>query len=307
MKVVGEPDFSKAILEHFGSGFKIIATEPLSGGSINEVSLLKLSNGEKLVVKQNRSKRKNLFLKETYGLDLLIKAVSFDKKNPLIIPKPHFVYESDVYRYLVLEYIPPRGYGKAPNWEDLGVGLALLHKASLHKESYSSNRYGLEDKNYLGDANQKNDFKSSWVEFFRINRLGFQMEWGKKNGYVSSKLENRLMKLNHKLEQILEEKPFPALVHGDLWSGNVMFDRHGGPVIFDPAVYYGDRETDIALTELFGRLDERFYQSYFSINQPSDNYEEKKLVYNLYHLLNHLNLFGWGYLSSVENTLARLV
>ena len=156
-------------------------------------------------------------------------------------------------------------------------------------------RFGWSRDNYIGSTPQANGWCENWAGFWRERRLKPQLELAKRNGF-DLRFDEDLLK-NH--------SPQPALLHGDLWSGNAGFTTHG-PVVFDPAVYYGDREADLAMTELFGGFPRAFYEAYEETYPLDEGYRARKHLYNLYHLLNHLNLFGAGYLSQVRETLSLL-
>ncbi|HKX39068.1 MAG TPA: fructosamine kinase family protein [Burkholderiales bacterium] len=185
--------------------------------------------------------------------------------------------------YLRLEFLHLQGAG---NWRAMGQMLAQLHRQA-------GPRFGWHRDNYIGLAPQSNAWRDDWAEFFAECRLRPQAA---KSGLKFS-IDKAVALLSH--------KPQPSLLHGDLWSGNAGFTAEG-PVIFDPAVYYGDREADLAMTELFGGFPPEFYDAYDKAFPLAEGYQERKHLYNLYHLLNHLNLFGSGYLGQVEATLRRL-
>jgi protein-ribulosamine 3-kinase len=169
------------------------------------------------------------------------------------------------------------------------MGRAL---ANLHRQT--GPRFGWSRDNYIGLAPQVNAWRGAWADFFRECRLKPQLE--------RARLELRWERID---ELLKGHSPAPSLLHGDLWTGNAGFTAEG-PVVFDPAVYYGDRETDVAMTELFGGFPREFYEAYDDVLPLDPGYEERKHLYNLYHLLNHLNLFGGGYLEQVKTTLGLL-
>jgi fructosamine-3-kinase len=171
----------------------------------------------------------------------------------------------------------------------LGRALATLHHQS-------GPRFGWARDNYIGLSPQQNGWCDDWLEFWVTRRMEPQISWAREKGFDVSMPPMRLLE---------KHKPQPALLHGDLWSGNAGFTA-AGPVIFDPAVYYGDRETDLAMTELFGGFPRAFYRAYDEAFPLEPGYEKRKHLYNLYHLLNHLNIFGGGYLGQVKQTLRLL-
>jgi protein-ribulosamine 3-kinase len=180
--------------------------------------------------------------------------------------------------------------GARADWPALGRMLAALHRNT-------SDRFGWASDNWIGLGPQKNGWCDDWTAFFLEKRLAPQTERARKNSFPVELPD---------VKKILEHhKPQPSLLHGDLWSGNAGFTA-AGPVIFDPAVYYGDREADLAMTELFGGFPREFYASYNEAFPLSGGYEVRKNLYNLYHLLNHLNIFGGGYLGQVKATLGLL-
>lgn len=182
--------------------------------------------------------------------------------------------------------------GAAPDWPALARMLAGLHR-------HTGARFGWERDNWIGLAPQLNGWRDDWLEFYRERRLAPQLE---RAGLVA-----QAAPLLERLEIFFEGyRPAPSLLHGDLWNGNVGFTLEG-PVIFDPAVYYGDREADLAMTELFGGFPRAFYAAYESAWPLDPGYARRKHLYNLYHLLNHLNLFGGGYLAQVRAALRNLM
>jgi len=190
--------------------------------------------------------------------------------------------------FLVLEYLELQSKG---DFAALGRMLAAAHR-------HTGPRFGWNRDNYIGATPQQNGWCDDWSEFWRDRRLRPQLELARKNGFD---LEEKNL-----LELLAGHQPPPCLLHGDLWRGNAGFTP-GGPVVFDPAVYYGDREADLAMTELFGGFPRAFYSAYHDAFPLPREYETRKHLYNLYHLLNHLNLFGGGYLGQVKQTLRLLL
>jgi fructosamine-3-kinase len=188
--------------------------------------------------------------------------------------------------YLILEYLD---LGGRKDFAALGRMLATTHRNP-------GPRFGWHRDNYIGSTPQQNGWRDDWREFWLERRLRPQLELAARNGFD----------LPPPGILVLERhEPQPSLLHGDLWSGNAGFSAEG-PVVFDPAVYYGDREADLAMTELFGGFPREFYRAYDEAWPLDEGYERRKPLYNLYHLLNHLNLFGGGYLGQVESTLRLL-
>ena len=188
--------------------------------------------------------------------------------------------------FILLEHLDLRRGG---DYAALGRMLAKLHRQSAP-------RFGWGRDNYIGLAPQQNGWCDEWTQFWREKRMLPQLELARKNGFQLAEPSYRVLE-NH--------RPRPSLLHGDLWNGNAGFTAEG-PVVFDPAVYYGDREADLAMTELFGGFPAEFYRAYDEAFPLAEGYEKRKHLYNLYHLLNHLNIFGGGYLAQVKATLRLL-
>lgn len=178
------------------------------------------------------------------------------------------------------------------DWQRLGEGLAKLHQVT-------SDQFGFSEDNFIGLNPQPNPSSKNWGEFFFTHRLLFQTSLIQEHK-LKSQLLNDLEAHKQKLIDFLNaHNPKPSLLHGDLWSGNIMFDA-SGPWLIDPAVYYGDKECDLAMTKMFGGFSSEFYSAYYSLSPLPDHHEKRFIIYNLYHYLNHYNLFGGGYLSSVK-------
>lgn len=274
----------------YGQPVTIKNTRSVGGGSINQTQTLTLSNAEKVFLKTNSHPPLNFFRAEARGLDLLRQA----KDGPKI-PKALGVESGSNPRFFLLEYVEE----SAPsNGFPLRFAQAL---ANMHRVTQET--HGLDHDNYIGSTAQKNTPEKNGLTFFREHRLRFQQELARKSGKLPSQVDKRLDALCARLETLLDiTGESPALLHGDLWSGNYFQARQNQqPCIFDPAVYFGLRESDLAMTELFGRLPDSFYQAYHEAFPLNPGYEDRKDLYNLYHMLNHLNLFGSSYLSSVES------
>ena len=274
-------------------GAKIETFFAISGGSINQTQVLNLTNGQRVFLKQNSNPPTDFFLAETLGLKLLTQA-----KSGLKIPKPIAVQSGSRPTFFLLEYI--ESSTEDENFaERLARSLAELHLMS-------QDHYGLDHDNYIGSTPQKNALEKDGIVFFREQRIDFQRQLARQLGLLPVSIDKKLDLICDDLGKFLNisgEKP--ALLHGDLWSGNYFPDSEGKPCVFDPAVYYGLREADLAMTELFGRLPQKLYDVYQEVFPMNPGYEERKDLFNLYHLLNHLNIFGRSYLSSVQQIVNR--
>jgi protein-ribulosamine 3-kinase len=226
---------------------------------------------------------------EVNGLELL--------KSTKTVNTPEIIGygETDEKGYLILEFL--KGSRKSNYWIELGENLARLHQTT-HEA------FGLEHNNFIGALPQINDFKKSWTDFFVTCRIQPQLDLAK--GKLPIKVLEGFDKLIPKLHSLLPVEG-PALLHGDLWSGNVMTNNAGDPVLIDPAVYFGHREIEIAFTHLFGGFDDNFYNSYHSAFPLPSDFRERIDLYNLYPLLVHVNLFGGNYVNQVEAILQRFI
>ena len=183
--------------------------------------------------------------------------------------------------------------GGRADWPALARMLARLHRNT-------GDRFGWGTDNWIGLSPQKNGWSDDWIAFYRDFRLIPQLQRAGLQHDAQTILENLAFYFKN-------YRPPASLLHGDLWNGNAGFLKDGTPVIFDPAVYFGDREAELAMTELFGGFPGEFYSSYEELFPLQPGYEIRKHLYNLYHLLNHLNLFGPGYLGQVKATLRLLL
>ena len=215
------------------------------------------------------------------------------------VPEPLAWGSSDQAAFLVLEWID-FGPVTPPAEERLGEQLAFQHRCQ-------ADRYGLGHDNTIGSTPQPNAWADDWVRFLRERRLGFQLELAARNGHGG-----RLQERGHRLLEVIDVffgtyRPAPSLLHGDLWGGNRGVDSSGQPVIYDPAVYYGDREADIAMTRLFGGFGPRFHSAYVAAWPLDQAAGTRRDLYNLYHVLNHLNRFGGSYRAQAESMIDRLL
>lgn len=263
---------------------RIIDSHSVSGGCINDAKIISVKSGYKYFVKTNYNNPKNMFLNEANGLREISKAN--------IIKTPEVIYVDD--EIILLETIST-GKKNSNFFEDFGSKFAQLHK-------FTQIEYGFYEDNYIGSNRQinmaTNIEKKDWCEFYFNKRLKFQFDLCEKNGFVTEEFRKSFLKLENKIESIVKPKTeIASLLHGDLWGGNYMIDEKGEACIIDPAVYYGNREADLAMTKLFGGFDSNFYSAYNQEFPLDDGYDYRENIYKLYHILNHLNLFGSSYYS----------
>jgi len=264
----------------------------ITGGSINQAHHLQ-SGQHDYFIKLNQPHLEHMFEAEARGLEEMRALQS------VRIPEVICYGQADGYSYLVLEYIK-LGSLRGNAGKLLGSQLAELHS---HKHAF----FGWNINNTIGSTPQHNDRQHDWLTFWQQHRLGAQLTIAAKNGFTGRlqlKGQHLLQNLPHFFDNY---SPTPSLLHGDLWGGNAGADSAGNPVIFDPACYYGDRETDMAMTELFGGFDSEFYAAYQASYPLDPAYKTRKTLYNLYHIINHLNLFGGGYLGQAEAMIDQLL
>ncbi|MBI3735869.1 fructosamine kinase family protein [Candidatus Sumerlaeota bacterium] len=288
----------RALTQKLNGQSNIVESKPGGGGCINNGMMIRLTSGQRYFLKFNPKAPEGLFESEAEGLVAIRRTGVVRAPEPIAFGSGTETGEPNAPPFLVLEWIES-GSPKAGTARTLGRQLAQMHEAT-------AKQFGFESDNYIGASPQVNRWSDGWVEFFARSRLGVQSKLLERRGYATSDLQSRLEKLIEKLPNLIGGREIkPSLVHGDLWSGNFMVDETGGPVLIDPAVHYADREVDLAMTELFGRFDPEFYGGYKEVHPLDAGYEERKDIYNLYHLMNHLYLFGLSYMSGVMQTLRR--
>lgn len=287
-------EFLRAVVKEIsaatGAPFQLRHEADVGGGCIN--SALSVSDGaRRFFIKHNAASHADMFAAEARGLEVLGVAAA------LRVPAPICHGVADDRAYLVLEHLTLAARGDAAA---LGAGLARQH-------AVTQAQFGWERDNTIGSTPQANTPSADWPAFWRDRRLGYQLALAADNGHGGA-LQRKGERLSADIGAFFRGyTPRPALLHGDLWSGNFGFDTDGRPVIFDPAVYFGDRETDIAMTELFGGFAPAFYRAYRAAAPLDAGYGVRKTLYNLYHVLNHLNLFGGGYRAQAERMLDALL
>ncbi|MEM7357175.1 MAG: fructosamine kinase family protein, partial [Acidobacteriota bacterium] len=285
-----------------GEPTEISATRAASGGCIHQANVVRTGDGRCFFVKSNPAAPPALFEREAEGLEALAATETIRVPRPLGTGTG----EAAVPAFLVAEAIdtgsPGRGF-----WETFGRRFAALHRANSERVSADTRRFGFAHDNFIGATPQPNAWDDDWCEFWRHHRLGFQLELARRNGLSDPTLDRLGDRLLARLDGLIDEPDEPpCLLHGDLWSGNFMSDEHGEPVLIDPAAYYGRREADLAMTELFGGFNARFYSAYEEAWPLAPGSRERLDLYQLYHLLNHLNLFGHGYRDRCVAILRRL-
>jgi fructosamine-3-kinase len=282
----------EALSLHSGKPLPVSDYSSVSGGSINEAYRIETAIGLFFVKTNDAAKYPGMFEAEKKGLKLL------KENSKLKIPECITVAGNENDSIIILEYIES-GMKDQNSWHLFAQQLAQLHRKT-------NDRFGLDHDNYIGSLKQSNFFHSSWAEFYIEERLSKQL----KMAYDDKKISSRLLRSFDKLYQRLPDLfpvEHPSLLHGDLWSGNYMVTSEKQPCIYDPAVYYGHREMDIAMTRLFGGFPDEFYKAYNEHFPMEKKWEERMSLCNLYPLLVHVNLFGGGYVRELEIIVKRLV
>ncbi len=284
-------DIATQISASTGIPFVVQKVGRIGGGCISQGHRIE-SSGQCFFVKINSSDNVSMFEAEASGLQEIYNS------RALRVPIPVCWGRNDSSSWLVMEFLEMGNAGRK-SAESLGRGLASMHR-------FSSEKFGWIRDNTIGTTPQFNRLSSDWIQFWRDHRLGYQLQLAQINGYTG-KLQPLGERLMTELDVFfMDTLTVPSLLHGDLWSGNYTFDTAGQPVLFDPAIYYGDREADLAMTELFGGFPADFYAAYRETYPLDPGYVIRKDLYNLYHVLNHLNLFGEGYLNQAEKMMEKL-
>jgi fructosamine-3-kinase len=265
--------------QHLGTGIAIARVEAASGGCINQASTVTLADGSRYFLKLNQASLLEMFAAEADGLNAIRTSAS------LRAPEPLGYGVQGQQAYLLLEYLPLQNHG---NQQQAGAQLAAMHR-------HTAAQHGWFRSNTIGASPQRNTQTHDWVQFWQQERLGFQLERARRNGYPQRSYEQGLRLQEGVGALFTNYQPPASLLHGDLWGGNLAYLPDGSPVVYDPAVYYGDRETDLAMSELFGGFGADFYAAYNAAWALDQGYAVRKTLYNLYHILNHFNLFGSGY------------
>lgn len=283
-------EISQAISKATGQQFAIATTNSVSGGCINQG--YKVSSKDTIYfVKLNNASEVEMFAAEALGLQQM------QATQTITVPEPICWGTAGNSSYIVLQWLNLAG-GNSQSWRSMGRQLAQMHRQGTSKD------FGWERNNTIGSTPQINTWMDNWADFFAQQRIGYQLKLAQRRGGNFPDTKKIVEAVRNKLAN---RQPESSLVHGDLWSGNAAIGSDGAPIIFDPATYYGDRETDIAMTELFGGFGAAFYQGYNEAWQLDSGYQQRKQIYNLYHVLNHFNLFGGGYAGQAQRTISSII
>ena len=282
------------VLNRIESRLKVISKGfvPASGGCINNGGELVTTRGSFFTKWNSASRYPKMLEAEASGLKVLRSA------KCIHVPDVLYVDEVDDTQFIVMEFIRRSGR-KGNYWTILGERLASLHKNS-------NDAFGLDHDNYIGSLPQRNAAKKNWIDFFVEQRLEVQISLANRNSGIDNSLRKNFELLFKKLPDLLPNE-IPALLHGDLWSGNLMVNELGEPALIDPAVYFGCREAELAFTTLFSGFENEFYNTYDNVFPLQPGFKNRIDIYNLYPLLVHANLFGGGYINQVNRIVKSLI
>ena len=318
-------EIAQSISQTTGQEFAIANTRSVSGGCINQGYQV-FGNKTNYFVKINDASQVEMFAAEALGLQQMYAT------GTITVPQPVCWGTAGNSSYIVLQWLDLAG-GNEQSWTEMGRQLAAMHRQgtsdrfltqSLRDATASPvvedddlrlrlcgetpktalRRFGWDRNNTIGSTPQVNTWMDNWADFFAQQRIGYQLKLANRRG---GNFADAGRIVDAVRDRLADRKPIASLLHGDLWSGNAAIAADGSPVILDPATYYGDRETDLAMTELFGGFKNAFYRGYNEAWQLDSGYQQRKSIYNLYHVLNHFNLFGGGYASQAQRIIAKIV
>ncbi len=288
---------AEQISQATGERFEIRDRRSVGGGCINQG--YQISDGSHYYfLKLNQACEFAMFEAEALGIQQITKT------QTIRVPQPICWGIVGNSAYLVLEWLNLGGKSQASAWEDMGKKLALLHQWTPPENEPSYENFGWGLNNTIGSTPQINTWERNWAKFWQEHRIGYQLKLAKRRGRSFEQGEKLL---NLIPDLLAGHYPKPSIVHGDLWGGNASITAEGEPVIYDPATYFGDREVDLAMTELFGGFPPSFYQGYHQIFPLKSGYEHRKKLYNLYHILNHFNLFGGSYAAQANQMMGEIL
>jgi len=280
----------RLLIDNTGEKIGRLEACPVSGGDINRA--YRLDDGQhRFFIKTNSRECLRMFEAEQYGLD------EIQRSGSIRVPQPITCGTTAQLAFIVMEYLDLSGRPGAPG---LAQQVAAMHLCSQDK-------FGFAMDNTIGSTPQLNDVSEDWVKFWQQHRLGYQLSLAKTNG-LGSELFDAGMRLNERIGHFFSSySPLASLLHGDLWGGNQGANSQGNPVIYDPACYYGDHEADLAMMELFSSPGKHFFDAYNEVFPTDEGYFQRRELYNLYHILNHANLFGGSYISQARQMIASLL
>ena len=281
---------SEAITLATGVPFELAEKSSLSGGCINRASRIRSFDNRDFFVKENEIGFLPFFEAEAKALE------EIEGTSTLQVPRVISFGSLPDGSFLILSFVT-EGSSTKLGESRLGEALADLHKIRQP-------HFGWKIDNCIGSTPQPNPKSEDWIEFFRSHRLEHQFKLARKKGKEFTNSDQLLSELDCFFP---DYSPQPSLLHGDLWGGNTSYDSRGMPFVFDPASYYGDREADLAFTYMFGGFSKSFYESYQSVFPLDSGFQIRKTLYNLYHELNHFNLFGGGYAYSAQSSIDQLL
>jgi len=281
---------SKLLSSFFNENVDVLSQSPIGGGSINTALKVETNKGIFFIKHNSKHLYPAMFEKEALGLKILGDA------NTVRVPEVITFDDVGEDSFLILNFIESGNMTK-DFWDLFAKNLVALHKNT-------NKNFGLNHDNYIGSLKQFNDWENSWSDFFREQRLEVQLKMARDSSLLERSIVSAFERFYKRIDEIFPNEQ-PSLVHGDLWSGNFMVGEKGEPIIIDPAVYYGHREMDLGMSQLFGGFSNEFYNSYNKYFPLEKGWQKRMDYCNLYPLLVHVNLFGGGYMSSVKSIISR--